>query len=117
MTNAAKIRGDRAEREAAQLLHDLLGFDVRRMLGAGRFDDVGDLNGVPDTVVQVAHWSDVTRAVRVKPLDAEVQRERAGSTFAVTMLRLRGGEWRVAMTIPQFCTWAREALRPESETP
>jgi hypothetical protein len=46
-----------------------------RKFGAGRHDDVGDLDGLPETVVQVAAWSDVLRAVREKLIDAERQRE------------------------------------------
>jgi hypothetical protein len=115
MTGPAKRKGDSAELEAARLLHDLLGFDVRRQLGAGRADDVGDLTGIPDTVVQVANRpSDSLRAIHEKPLQAEVQRGRAGATFAVTMIRLRGGAWRVVLTPEQFATWAREAIAPSS---
>ena len=36
MANPQKRKGDAAEREAAQLLSDLLGLVVRRKLGAGR---------------------------------------------------------------------------------
>ena len=110
MTNASKRKGDRAEIEAAEILHDLLGYPIRRKLGAGRLDDEGDLDGVPDTVVQVADHADALRAIRSKPLDAEIQRERAGVTFASTMIRMRGGLWRVVLTPDQFATWAREAL-------
>jgi hypothetical protein len=113
MTNAAKRRGDEAEREAAAVLTDWLGYPVRRRLGAGRADDVGDLDGLPQTVVQVAAWADVLRAVREKPIAAEYQRERAGATFAVTLVRMRGGLWRVVLTPEQFATWAREALAPQ----
>jgi hypothetical protein len=117
MTNSAKRRGDDAERQAAAVLSDLLGFPIRRKLGAGRFDDVGDLDGLPQTTVQVAAWSDALRAIRQKPLDAERQREQAGSTFCVTLVRLRGGVWRVVLTPEQFATWAREALDPARSVP
>jgi hypothetical protein len=111
VTGSAKRKGDSAELEAAAMLSDLLGFGVRRQLGAGRADDVGDLTGIPATVVQVANRpSDTLRAVREKPLEAEVQRGRAGATFAATMVRLRGGAWRVVLTPEQFATLLREAL-------
>ena len=76
---------------------------------------MGDLDGLPDTVIQVAAWGDVLRVVREKPIDAERQRERAESTFCATLLRLRGGAWRVVLTPEQFATWAREALAPVPE--
>lgn len=115
MTGSAKIKGDAAERDAAAILSDLLGYPVRRQLGAGRLDDVGDLSGVPDTVVQVAWWpSDTLRAVRDKPLEAERQRERAGATFAATMVRLVGGVWRVVLLPEQFAVLHREATSAEA---
>ena len=110
MTNSAKNKGDRAERELAALLHDLLGVNARRKLGAGRLDDEGDIDGVPDTTVQVADWQNVASAVRVKPPECVQQQARAGTTFGVTAIRLRGGEWRFVMTPEQFATYAREAM-------
>ena len=60
-----QAQGRRApEREAAQLIAELTGHPARRKLGAGRADDTGDIDGVPATVVQVANWADVARAVR-----------------------------------------------------
>jgi len=112
VTNSQKAKGDRAEREAAALLDDLLGYGVRRKLGAGRQDDTGDLDGVPDTVVQVASWADALRAVREKPLGAEDQRLNAGVTFAFTMVRLRGGAWRCVLTPEQMATYVRESGGP-----
>lgn len=91
MTGPAKRKGDRAEREAAGLVSDLTGFAVRRMLGAGRRDDVGDLLGVPDHVVQVADWVDALKAVRHKPIAAEEQRANAGAGYVATLIRLPGG--------------------------
>lgn len=110
VTGAAKRKGDNAERELAGILADQLGFPVRRMLGAGRLDDVGDLDGIPDTVVQVANWADVTSAIRIKPREVEHQRRNAGAVHAVTFVRLRGGEWRAVLTVEQMATWMREAL-------
>ncbi len=110
MTNRAKSKGDEAEREIAATLSDLLGFTVRRKLGAGRADDTGDLDGVPDTVIQVANWTDALRAVREKPLGAEQQRINADATFATTFVRLRGGIWRAVLTPEQYATYVREAL-------
>jgi hypothetical protein len=116
VTSPSKRKGDSAELEAAALLHDLLGFPVRRQLGAGRADDVGDLTGIPDTVIQVANRpSDGLRAIREKPLECEVQRERARTVFAATLIRLRGGCWRVVLTPEQFATLLREALAPADE--
>jgi hypothetical protein len=139
VTGSSKRKGDRAELEVQGLLRDLLGVPARRALGAGRKDDVGDIHGVPDTVIQVADWKDALRAVREKPLECEEQRLRGeslrhahgrtpenhtlvtgragenhevfslGATFAATFVRLRGGEYRVVLTPEQWATLWREA--------
>lgn len=113
MTNRAKDRGDRAEREVQALLRDLLGVPARRQLGAGRQDDIGDIDGVPDTCIQVAAWDDLTRAVREKVPACVAQQERAGATFGATFLRRRGGSFIVVMTPEQWATLWREAARPD----
>lgn len=111
MTGAAKRKGDSAEREAALLLHLHLGVPARRKLGAGRQDDQGDIDGVPDTTIQVcSRTTDVVNVGVVrKPLDATRQAEHAGTTHAATLLRIRGGTWRVVLTLEQWALLWREA--------
>jgi hypothetical protein len=114
MTSPAKRKGDRAELEVQAMLRDHLGVPARRALGAGRRDDVGDINGVPNTVIQVVDWRDVARAVREKPDECEQQRlqyERqiGEPAFAATFVRLRGGRYVVALTPDQFFALWREA--------
>jgi hypothetical protein len=107
--NHSRRKGARAEIEVQGILRDLLGVPARRALGAGRLDDIGDVSGVPDTVIQVANWANIAAAVREKPLDAELQRIRANATFAATFIRLRGGDYRVVLTPEHFATFWREA--------
>lgn len=111
MTGPAKRKGDQAEREVAALIQDLTGIPARRKLGAGRADDVGDID-FPDTVIQVANYSDLVRAVREKVPACVVQQERAGAIFGATFLRRRGGQWVVVLTPEQWATYAREAAAP-----
>lgn len=105
----SKAKGDKAELEVQRLLQDHLGLG-RRKLGAGRKDDTGDIDGIPNTVIQVANWpSDTLGAIRHKPDEAELQRLRAGVPFAWTFVRMRGGLYRVVQTPEQaFAMW-REA--------
>ena len=119
LANASKRKGDRAELEVQGILRELLGVPARRALGAGRKDDVGDISGVPHTVIQVADRpSDTLRAVREKPLECEAQRLRAWRAqpnahetyFAATFVRLRGGEYRVVLTPEQWAAMWREAV-------
>ena len=111
MTGTSTRKGDSAEREAATLINQLLGVPARRKLGAGRLDDCGDIDGVPDTTVQVVSRSTDVVAVAVvrKPLEVEVQSRNAGTTFAATFVRVRGGTWRVVLTPEQWATMWREA--------
>jgi len=109
MTGANKIRGDKAEREVAALLADLLGVPARRQLGAGRADDIGDIDGVPNCAIQVANWSNVGAAVSQKPAECERQAVNAGVDFGATFVRIRGGRYVVALTPEQWATYYREA--------
>lgn len=110
MANPSKKKGDRAELEVQALLREHLGVPARRALGAGRKDDMGDITGVPNTVVQVCNWANVTRAVREKPLECEAQQVRAWEMpFGATFVRLRGGDYRVVLTVDQWCALWREA--------
>lgn len=105
--NPQKRKGDRAELEAAELLTQLLGTTVRRKLGAGRQDDTGDLDGVADHAIQVASWADTAAAARLKPKGAEQQRRNARARHAATLIRFRGGQWRVVLTLEQWAAYLR----------
>jgi hypothetical protein len=109
MSNPAKRKGDSAELEVQALIRDLTGWPARRKLGAGRTDDMGDIDGVPYTVVQVAAYKDLARGIREKVPGCVEQQERAGATFGATFLRLRGGKYVVVLTPEQWGTYAREA--------
>lgn len=110
MTSPSKAKGDAAEREIAGILSDQLGLDCRRLLGAGRKEDVGDLYGLDPWAAQVAWWPKrgPLRAVREKPDECELQRINAGATFGVTFVRLHGGVWRAVQTVEQWATAWRE---------
>lgn len=109
MTHPSKRKGDKAELEVQGLLRDLLGVPARRKLGAGRLDDMGDIDGVPATCVQVVNYRDISRAIREKLPESERQRERSGCLFAATFVRRPGGEYAVVMTPEQWATLWREA--------
>lgn len=119
MVSPNKARGDRAEREAAELLANLLGVTVRRKLGAGRTNaaggDTGDLEGVPDHAIQVANWVDLATALRHKPAAAVEQAERAGVRHGVALIRLRGGDFRVCMTPLQWADYLARYTNAEVE--
>ena len=100
--NPQKNKGDKAEREVAALLSELTGKTVRRKLGAGRTDDTGDIEGIPNFAIQVADWKCKSSACLQKPIEAEDQRENLGVDHAATFVRFRGGRYRVVLTPAQF---------------
>ena len=109
MSNPQKAKGDQAEREIAARLEMLLGYRVRRKLGAGRLDDTGDLDGIPDTTAQVKNFKDISRALREGIDGLAVEQANAGTTHGVLFLRRPGGKWVAAMTVEQWATLHREA--------
>lgn len=109
VSHPSKDKGDRAEREVQGILRDLLGVPARRKLGAGRLDDMGDIDGVPNTCVQVVDRADVARAIREKLPECEAQQARMGADFGATFVRRRGGSYVVVMTPEQFAALWREA--------
>jgi hypothetical protein len=110
MTNRSKAKGDRAELEVQGLIRDLLGVPARRKLGAGRLDDMGDIDGVDSTCIQVVSYSDIGRAIREKLPECEAQQERMGADFGATFVRRPGGKYVVVMTPQQWAAYARESM-------
>ena len=111
MTNPNKRKGDKAEREAAELLTEVTGFECKRNLAAGIPDDVGDIYGIPNRVIQVADYKDKSKACLVKPREVETQRQNAGVDFVASMVRFRGGQLRMGSTPEQFNTLLQAALQ------
>ena len=106
MVNAAKQKGDQGERDVQNLLRDLLDIpEIRRALGAGRQDDVGDIDNVPHTALQVARTkaSYLTRIMTKKVKDVEDQKRHKGALFAASFIRWdRGPGWFVVMSPEQW---------------
>jgi hypothetical protein len=100
--NPQKNKGDKAEREAADVLSLETEYKVERRFGAGMENDKGDLVGIPNFAIQVADWQNKSAACLIKPREVEQQRINAGVDHAMTMVRFRGGNWRVVMTVEQF---------------
>ena len=111
LSNPQKRKGDKAEREAAEILTEVTGFECQRNLSAGIPGDVGDIYGIPNCVVQICDWKDKSKACLVKPREVEIQRQTADVKFATSMVRFRGGQWRMVLTPEQFNTLLQAALQ------
>jgi hypothetical protein len=116
MPHPAKRKGDNAELEASRLLADLTGWPIRRKLGAGRTDDTGDLDGIPDTTVGVKNYRDITRAIREALDELPTQQANAGTTFGFSLIRRPGGRWFAVLTLEQLACLIREATTPLEAT-
>jgi hypothetical protein len=112
VSNPSKAKGDKAELEAARLLADATGWPVRRKLGAGRTDDTGDLDGIPQTTVQVKNYRDITRAVNETLDELPAQQANAGTPFGIGLIRRPGGRWFAVLTLDQAAALLREATTP-----
>jgi hypothetical protein len=112
VSHPSKTKGDKAERELAAVLAELTGWPIRRKLGAGRMDDTGDLDGIPDTVAQAKAYRDITRAVRETLDELPGQQTNAAATFGVGFVRRPGGRWFAVLTLDQWATYARETGTP-----
>ncbi len=108
MTNSSKRKGDSAELEAARILHDLLGYPVRRKLGAGRTDDEGDLDGLRGWTVEVKNVAKLSDALRDGVDDSTREQRNAGTPFGVAFIRVRGGRWYAVQSVAQWATVYRE---------
>lgn len=110
MTTPQKRKGDKAELEVQRILRSSGFPEARRALGAGRLDDVGDVTGVPDTVVQVAAWHDLGRCVREKLPAVAEQMGHARARFGALWCRRFGGKYIVVLTHEQYVDLLKAAL-------
>ncbi|MCU6479080.1 hypothetical protein [Arthrobacter sp. A2-55] len=94
MANSSKEKGDRYEREAvpvfAHLLPEFVVKKPRRMLGAGRQDDVGDLAVLPDVAIQVRALVNMGKAVRTSSADAVSQAANGDMPYSLGVVPVQG---------------------------
>lgn len=106
MSSPSKKKGDEAEREVQAILRKELGLPhIRRALGAGRKDDVGDIDGVPQTAIQVKWLASPLTAINQGLQEIEIQRRNRRVRFGVVFVRrtrVREHPWIVVMTPAMF---------------
>lgn len=100
MTNAQKAKGDRWERACVEFLRSA-GLEVERAYGAGRPDDVGDIDGISWLAVsckdhqtlRFSQWLDEVQEQAVAArkghavVIAKCARRATGDAYAVMRLR------------------------------
>ena len=109
MSNPQKVKGDKAERDVAAYLA-AHGFPyAERAYGAGRPDDVGDIDGIPGVVVEVKNHTKITIPAWLNELEVEMSNARA--VHGAVVAKRRGstdvGSW---YAIAPFADWVRLLL-------
>ena len=102
MVNKNKAKGDRAERDIAHRLTDLLQIPIRRKLGAGRADDTGDIDGLDNWTIQVKDRKDIARTIREGMQQLADQQFNAKTDNGVLLIKQTGGTWLAIMTVEQW---------------
>ena len=113
MVNEQKARGDAGEREVESIFRAAGFRRARRALGAGRRDDVGDIDNVRELcvqVVRVAANGSLGSAILRKLPEVEVQRNNRRTRFGVVFARQDKKPWIVVMTPFQFLRIYKYAL-------
>lgn len=101
-----KAKGDRREREAVAFLVENFSQhcrpNARRKLGAGRHDDMGDLDVFDDVAIQVRTRAVISTAIRTAASDAAIQAMRSGARWHFGMVPIpysRNVKWLAASTV------------------
>lgn len=102
MANPNKRKGDRAERELASILTDRLHTPVRRFLGAGRKDDIGDLDGVSNHTLQVKNWRNITAAITTGIEQLKQQQQNAKTDNGTLFIKHPKHGWLAVQTLEQW---------------
>lgn len=109
MANAAKRKGDTFERDVVAYLREQ-GFPyVERAYGAGRPEDVGDLDGIPGWVFELKNHKSIDLAGWVD--EARREQANARAQFGVVVAKRRGRQAReayVVMDLEQLARLLRE---------
>lgn len=111
MTLSARGRqqkGDKAEREVLAFLREQLGEHIVRARQEGEYDR-GDIGGLPDMVLQVKSYVDVSRALREGLDDVIAQKRNSGLLWGCAFLRRPGGRYAVVMWPEDWVSLYREA--------
>lgn len=111
MASRGKRKGDDGELEV-QALFRTAGFTrARRALGAGRKDDVGDIDGLRDLCLQVTRAQNGTARIWQKLPQLESQRSNRRTRFGALFIRYDRKPWIVILTPAQFIRLYRYALK------
>ena len=114
MANKSKNKGDKAERDAVEMLKvrvpDLCLPKAKRMLGAGRSEDVGDLYVFPDVAIQVRAYKmeSIGAALRSSAIDSVTQAGHGDMPYAMGLVPYPRAREDQVRWIATGLTWPEE---------
>ena len=85
---AAKQKGSKYERDVVKWLRSVGFVDAERAYGAGRQDDVGDIDGLDGVVIECKNEKTLRIPQYLRELDVEM--ENAGAETGVVLIKKRG---------------------------
>jgi hypothetical protein len=116
MANRSKQKGDEAERDATvflvDLCPDLVVAKPKRMLGAGRMEDVGDLWVFPDVAVQVKAYkpTSLSTALYDAARTSVDQAENGDMRFALGMVKIHNARPGTERWLASVMEWPEEIV-------
>ena len=81
---------------------------MRRTLGAGRKDDIGDIDGIDDTAIQVKHWNDITAAITQGITQLTQQQQNKKAQHGVLFIKHRKHGWLSVTTLGEWTVNERD---------
>ena len=87
MTSPQARKGSTFERDVVRCLHAHGHRYAERSYGAGRPDDVGDIDGIPGVVIECKNYRTIDLAGFMD--EAETERVNAGAELAVVVVKRR----------------------------
>jgi hypothetical protein len=111
MTHPNKAKGSKAELDVARYLAANWWPYAERAYGAGRPDDVGDIDGIPGVVFEVKNEKRIDMPGYLRELEVEVANAHAITGVVVVKRRLHTdpADWYAVTRFGDWCQMAKDA--------
>lgn len=117
MTNAAKRKGSAYERECVAFLKANGHPNAERAYGAGRRDDVGDIDGIEDLTIECKNQKALALAAWMEELATEQANKRTRFGCLFIKRRNRGvADSYVVMSLEQFASLINKTTSQTSKS-
>jgi len=104
MTSPQKIKGSAYEREVAKALTED-GIPAERAYGAGRPDDVGDISGIREWVIECKNHAKFSLPQWLA--EAEVERQNAKKKYGAVFIKRRGKSAKESYVLIDYNTFVQ----------